>query len=318
MKRPLAWALALTAGISAAAAQTYPAKPIRFIVPYPPGGGTDLLARALGQKLSESLGQQVVVENRSGAQGNIGTAAAAKSGADGYTIALSHVGTFAINPLLYKDVGYDPLKDFAHISLATVQPYLIVVNPRVPASNLKQLAALAKVRPGQLSFASSSTVAQMAGELFKLVTSTKMEHIPYKGAGPAVIDLIGGNVDLMFSTPPATVPHVKSTRLRAVAVTSAERLAALPDVPTTKESGYPDLEIVGWYGVAAPANTPKDAVARLNAEIVRALKASDIRERLATDGLEARTNSPEEMASFARKEFERWAKVVTAAGIKPE
>jgi len=304
--------------VSTSFAQSYPSKPVRFIVPYPPGGGTDMLARTLSAKLVEPLGQQVIVENRSGAQGNIGTALAAKSPPDGYTILLSYIGTFAINPSLYKDVGYDPIKDFAHVSLATVQPYVVVVNPGVPAKSLKDLAALAKSRPDRLTFASSAAAGQLAGELFKILTKTKMLHVPYKGAGPAVVDLMGGHVDLMFASPTGAVPQVKSGRLRALAVTAPARINALPDVPTSRESGFPDFEISGWYGVAAPANTPKDIVSRLNAVVFRTLKANDVKERLQTEGLEPKSSSPDEMTAFVKSEIDRWGKVVKAAGAKAD
>jgi len=318
MKNALLLCLMWMMSVSASFAQGYPAKPVRFIVPYPPGGGTDLLARTLGAKISEPLGQQVVVENRSGAQGNIGTSVAAKSPPDGYTILLSYVGTFAINPWLYQNVGYDPLKDFSHVSLATVQPYVVVVNPGVPVKNLKELADLARSRPDRLTFASSAAAGQLAGELFKILTNTKMLHIPYKGAGPAVIDLIGGHVDLMFASPTSSIPQVKGGKLRALAVTAPARISALPDVPTSKESGFPDFEISGWYGVAAPANTPRDIVMRLNSEFARALKSKDVREHLLTDGLEAKSSSPEEMAAFVKSEFDRWGKVVKASGMRVE
>jgi tripartite-type tricarboxylate transporter receptor subunit TctC len=310
--------IAMALAMAAAHAQQYPVKSIRFIVPYPPGGGTDLMGRTLAQKLTEALGQQVVVENRSGAQGNNGTALAAKAAPDGYTIALSYVGTLAINPWLYKDAGFDPIRDFAQISLTTVQPYVIVVNPRVPVRTLKELAATAKAKPDSLTFASSASAGQLAAELFKIVTKTKMTHIPYKGAGPAVIDLIGGHVDLMFSSPASSVPQVKAGKLRALAVTSPTRMGALPDVLTSKESGFPDLEIGGWYGIAAPAGTPRDIVNRLNAETVKALALKDVKDRLAGDGLETKTNTPDEMTAFVKAEYERWGKVVKAAGMKVE
>jgi tripartite-type tricarboxylate transporter receptor subunit TctC len=304
--------------ITSVLAQAYPNKPIRFVVPYPPGGGTDLVGRTISTKISETLGQQVIVENRPGAQGNVGTSSALKSPPDGYTVVLSYVGTVAMNPFLYKSIGYDPMKDFSHISLATVQPYVVVVNPVVPVKNLKELAVLAKSQPGRLTFASSAAAGQLAGEFFKMLTNTNMLHIPFKGAGPAAINVIGGHVDLMFATPAGSVPQVKAGRLRALAVTASSRLSALPNVLTSKESGFPEFEISGWYGVAAPANTPKDIVARLNTAIVNALNSSDVRDRLINDGLEVKSNTPEEMSAFARSEYDRWGKVIKASGIKPE
>jgi len=304
--------------MSVAFSQAYPVKPVRFIVPYPPGGGTDLVGRAIAAKISEPLGQQVIVDNRPGAQGNVGTSVALKSPADGYTMVLSYVGTVAMNPWLYKSIGYDSQKDFAHISLATVQPYVVVANPVVPVKNLKELAALAKAQPGRLTFASSAAAGQLAGEFFKMLTNTSMLHIPFKGAGPAAINVMGGHVDLMFATPAGSVPQVKAGKLRALAVTASTRLDALPNVLTSKESGFPEFEISGWYGVAVPANTPKDIVMRLNTEIVNALKSSDVRDRLNNEGIEARSNSPDEMTAFAKSEYARWGKVIKSAGIKPE
>ena len=318
MKKILFIVLMSAVAVPTLFAQGFPVKPIRFIVPYPPGGGTDLLSRTLGARVGEALGQQIVIENRPGAQGNIGTGNLAKSPPDGYTIGLSYIGTFAINPWIYKDVGYDALKDFSHVTLATVQPYVIVVNPGVPVKNLKELAALAKSRPDRLTFATSAATGQLAGELFKLMTKTKMVHIPYKGGGPAVIDVIGGQVDLMFASPASSIPQVKGGRLRAIAVTGASRLGALPNVPTSKESGFPDFEISGWYGVAAPANTPRDIVARLNSAYASAIKMKEVRDVLQTDGLEATSNSPEEMTAFSRSEFNRWGAVVKASGVRSE
>ena len=301
-----------------ALAQAYPVKPVRMIVPFPPGGGSDFLARILAQDLAAALGQQIVIDNRAGAQGSVGAAAVAKAPPDGYTILLSFVGFIAMNPWIYKDTGYDPLRDFSHITLATSQPPLVVVNPRVPAANLKELVALAKVKPDRLSFASSSSSGQLTGELFKLLTGTRMVHVPYKGGGPAMIDVVGGHVDLMYASPPSSMPMVKAGKLRAIAVAGPKRLAAIPDVPTAHESGFPDFDVNGWYGVAAPANTPREIISRLNTEISRVLNAATVRDKLLTEGLEARPNSPEEMTSYVRAEYERWGKVVKAARLNPE
>lgn len=300
------------------AAQSYPVKPLRLIVPFPPGGGSDAVARHVATELSAALGQQVVIENRPGAQGSVGAAAAAKAPPDGYTILLSFVGTLAMNPWIYKETGYDPLKDFAHITLATSQPPLVVVNPRVPASNLKELAALAKTRPDRLSYASSSSSGQLTGELFKLLTHTKLVHVPYKGGGPAMIDVVGGHVDLMFASPPSSMPMVKAGKLRAIAVAGPKRLAVLPDVMTAQESGFTNFEVNGWYGFAAPANTPREIIVRLNTEIARVLASPAVRDRLMAEGLEPKSNSPEEMTSYVRAEYERWGKVVKAARLNPE
>ena len=318
MTRALLICMTAMMSIAAAFAQTYPVKPIHFIVPYPPGGGTDLLGRTLGLKLAAAMGQQVIVENRAGAQGNIGTVAGAKAAPDGYTIVLSYVGTFAMNPWLYKNVGFDPIKDFAQVSLASVQPYVVVVNPVVPVKNLKELGVLSRSSPERLSFGSSASAGQLAGEFLNVLTNSKMLHIPYKGAGPAMIDLLGGHIDLMFASPASSVPQVKSGKLRALAVTAPTRLTALPDVPTSRESGFGEFEINGWYGVAAPANTPRDIVVKLNTEIARALKTNDVQERLMNDGLEGKSNSADEMTAFVKSELDRWGQVIKAAGIRPE
>lgn len=318
MKRVTIACVLWSALVSTSMAQGYPNKPIRFIVPYPPGGGTDLLSRTLGVRVAEILGQQIVIDNRSGAQGNIGTAAIAKAPADGYTIGLSYVGTFAINPFTYKDVGYDPLKDFSHITMGTVQPYVIVVNPKVPAKSLKELAELSKSGTAGVTFATSAAAGQVAGELFKLITKANMTHVPYKGAGPAVIDLIGGQVDLMISTPAGAIPYVKEGKLRAIAQTGATRLSTLPGVPTSREQEFADFEIYGWYGIVAPANTPRDIVMKLNSAYSTALNMKEVRDFLINDGLEAKSNTPEEMTAFAKSEYDRWGKVVKAAKIRAE
>ncbi len=228
-----------------ALAQSYPSKPIRFIVMYPPGGGADVFARLLAAALSESLGHQVIVDNRTGAQGSIALSAAAKTPPDGYTIALTEAGSLTMNPWLYANTGYDPVKDFSHIGLGATYPNIVVIHPGVPVKNLKELAALAKTKPGSLTFASAGALSQLTGALFQIVANIKMLEVPYKGAGPAAIDVAGGQVD----------------KTRAIAVTGPARIAALPDVLTSKESGFPDFVVLGWFGVAAPANTPKEIIA---------------------------------------------------------
>jgi len=302
---------------STAQAQTYPVKSIRFIVPFPPGGGADFLARILSQELAASLRQQLVIDNRAGAQGSVGTALAAKAPPDGYTIVLTILGTLAMNPWIYQDVGYDPVKDFSHITLATAQPLLVVVNPRVPAHDLKQLAALARAKPDRLTFATSSSTTHLAGELFKQVTRTKMVQVPYKGGGPAILDVVGGHVDLSFASVPSVQSMIASGKLRALAVTGAKRLNALPQVPTSRESGFPEFEVNSWYSIAAPAHTPPEIVSRLNAEIGRVLRLQSVRDKLQAEGLEAQPSTPEEMAAYVKKEYERWGRVVKAAGITP-
>lgn len=317
MLRVFALCVMLGVSVMPVHAQTYPAKPIRFIAPFPPGGGADFLCRLLAQEMAASMGQQVIIDNRGGAQGNIGAAMVAKAPPDGYTIGLTILGILAMNPWIYQDVGFDPVKDFSHITLATAQPLLVVVHPRVPAKNLKELAALAKAKPDQLTFATSSSTTHLAGELFKQITGTRMVQVPYKGGGPAIIDLLGGHVDLAFASVPSVQQMVAAGKLKAIATTGATRLAALPGVPTSKESGFPQFEVNSWYSVAAPANTPKEIVARLNAEIARALRVPAVREKLIAEGLEPRTSTPEEMADYVKAEYERWGKVVKTAGIKP-
>jgi tripartite-type tricarboxylate transporter receptor subunit TctC len=299
-------------------AQPYPAKPIRFIVPYPPGGGTDLFARTLGAALSEALGQQVVVENRAGAQGSVAIAAVAKAPADGYTILLSEIGSLTMNPWLYENTGYDPVRDFAQISLGVTYPNAVVVHPGVPAKSLKELSAIAKAKPDLLTFASAGALSQLTGELFKVVAGVKILHVPYKGAGPATIDLVGGQIDVMYATAASAIPMVKAGKTRAIAVTGPQRIPALPDVLTSKESGFSDFEVLGWFGVAAPGNTPRDVVVRLNREIRRMLATPAIIEKLVNAGLESKSNSPEEMTELVKSDYARWGKVVKTVGIKPQ
>src|SRR6185503_17321354 len=255
----------------------FPEKTVRFVVPFPPGGGTDALARILATKLGEYWGQQVVIDNRSGAQGGIGTAVGAKAAPDGYTILLAHSGALVINPHLYDNPGYDTLKDFAPVTLGTVTPFILVLHPSVPARTMKELAQLAKQRPGQLTFASTSAGPQVMGELFRLTTGTSMVHVPYKGAGPAVIDLLGGHVGIMFSVPTSVAPHIRSGKLRALSVSGAKRDENFPDVPTMTEAGFKDFgDAREWYGIVAPAGTPADVIARLNAAMVKALAEPDV------------------------------------------
>ncbi len=297
-------------------AQDYPNKPIRIIVPFPPGGGTDTFARIVGAKLTEMWGPQVIVDNRGGAQGNIGTAIGARASPDGYTMTLAYVGTLAINPHLYSNPGFDPLRDFAAVSRGTKESWILAVHPSLPVKTMKDLAALAKKNPGKLTFASSASGTQLVGELFKITTGTDIVHVPYKGAGPAVIDLLAGNVQIMFSNPTAAVPHVKSGRLRALAVTGSERLEALPEVPTAVEAGYSDLNVVGWYGIIVPAKTPGNVITRLNAGVVHALNSPDVVKRMHATGQSPSPSTPEEFAKEIRVDFERWGKVVKAAGVK--
>jgi tripartite-type tricarboxylate transporter receptor subunit TctC len=301
------------------AAEGYPDKPLRFVVPFPPGGGTDGLARILGAKLTEFWGQQVIIDNRAGAQGSVGTAAGAKAPPDGYTITLAHSGSLAINPHLYSNTGYDTLKDFAPVSGGVSMPFLLIVHPSVPVTTMKELAALARQNPGKLTFASTSAGPWVVGELFKLTTKTQMLHVPYKGGGPAVIDLLTGYVTIMFSVPFASVPHVAAGKLRPITILGTKRIEAMPDVPTASEAGYPELANVNeWYGVVAPAATPSDTVARLNAAVVKALNAPDVLKRIASLGQYPQPTSQAEFGQIIKSDYERWGKVVKQANIKVE
>ncbi len=297
----------------------YPDKPVRLIVPFPPGGGTDALGRILAAKLGELWGQQVIVENRAGAQGNIGTAAGAKAPPDGYTLTFAHQGAFVINPHIYKDTGYDTLKDFAPVALATQMAFIAVAHPSVPVADLRELAQYAKRNPGQLSFASTSAGPHIVGELFKQATGTDLLHVPYKGAGPAITDLLGGQVNLMFANPTSTVPHVRSGKLRALAVMDEKRNPALPDVPTAKELGIAELSsVIEWYGIVLPAATPPAIVRKVSGDLLRVLGTADARERIARTGQTPSPAGPDEFGRMIRADFERWRKVVAAAGIRPE
>ena len=303
----------------AMAADDYPVRPVRWIVPAPPGGGTDAVGRIVGAKLSELWKQQVVIDNRGGAQGGLGTALGAKAAPDGYTITFAYTGPVAVNPHLYTSPGYDTLRDFAAVSRLTEQPMIMTAHPSMPFANLKELAAYAKQNPGKLSFASSASGQQLAGELFKLTAGVDIVHIPYKGAGPAVLDLLGGNVNLMVSNPTSVVPHVKSGKLKAVGILGAKRIDALPDVPAAAESGFPDLASVNeWYGVIAPAATPPAIVAALNAGILRALKSPDVLQRLQALGMSAAPSTPAEFNKQIREDYALWGKVVKLSGAKAD
>jgi|ERR1035437_216258 tripartite-type tricarboxylate transporter receptor subunit TctC len=311
--------LAIACAASPGFAQGFPDKSVRLIVPFPPGGGTDGFARILGAKLTEIWGQQVIIDNRGGAQGNIGTALGARAAPDGYTLTLAHQGALTINPHLYSKPGYDTLRDFAGVSRGTDMAFILVVHPSLPVKTMKDLALLAKQNPGKLTFASTSSGPQMAGELFRLTTGTDMLHIPYKGGGPATIDLLAGHVAIMFANPTATVPHVKSGKLRALGVMGPKRNEALPDVPTAIEAGYPDLgNVIEWYGVVVPAATPREIIARLNASVVQAINSPDVFKRITSLGQTPVTSTPEEFDGWIRSEFERWGKVVKASGAKAD
>ncbi|MGZ8211791.1 MAG: Bug family tripartite tricarboxylate transporter substrate binding protein [Burkholderiales bacterium] len=307
--------------VSVADAQTpYPARAIRFIVPFTPGGSGDIFARPVAQKMSEAMGQQVVVENRPGSGGVIGTEAAAKAAPDGYTIMMGLTANVAVNPSLYPKLPYDPLRDFAPVTLVAAAPYVLVVPPSLPARNVKELIALARPKPGDLAYASlgSGSMGHLSGELFASMAGVKLLHVPYKTLGQLIPDLISGQVQLFFLGVASAQPHVRSGKLRAVAVSGAKRSPALPQVPTVSESGVKGFEVTGWYGVFVPAGTPPELIARLHKEIVRALAMPDVRERLSSEGAELVGNSPREFDAFVRSELVKWAKVVKLSGAKAE
>lgn len=299
-----------------AASQSYPERPIRLVVPAAPGGGSDTAARIIGQKLSEGLGQTLVIDNRPGAAEVIGTNIAAKSLPDGYTLILCDM-PHAINGSIRKNVPYDAIRDFAPITLIGTTPLLLVVHPGVPANSPKELIALARAQPGRINLASggNGTATHLVGELFKLRSGVVMTHVPYKSSGPALGEVIAGQIQAMFSTSPGAVPHVKTGRLRALVTTGAARASALPDVPTFEESGFSGLVVTHWYGVMAPAGVPKDIITRLHAEIIKAVSLPEVRERLVSVSLDPTTNTPEQFRAFLEAEVKRWAKVVRDAGV---
>ena len=305
--------------VSPEAKAAYPDKTIRLMVPFPAGGNTDIIARALGNELSKNLGVSVVIENRGGAGGLLGSEIVAKSPADGYSIMMvsaSHV----INPSMQKKIPYDTIKDFAGISMVADVPTVLVVHPSVQAKTLKELIAMAKARPGQLNFASSGngTVGHLSGELLKSMAQIKMEHVPYKGNGPAMTDLLGGHVQLLFSSMPAAIPHIQSGMLRAIVMTGTKRSPAAPNIPTMAEAGLPGFEVSTGFGLFAPAKTPRAVISRLHDEVVKALKVPSVRDSLASQGAEPVGSTPEEYDSFVRSEIAKWAKVCKEAGIQPE
>ncbi len=305
--------------ISPEAQAAFPDKPIRLIVPFPAGGNADIVARSIGNELSKNLGVPVVIENRGGAGGVIGSEVVAKAPADGYTIMMvsaSHV----INPSMQKSLPYDTIKDFAGISLVAEVPTVLVVHPSVQANSLKELIALAKANPGKINFASAGngTVGHLAGELLKSMAQIKMEHVAYKGNGPAMTDLLGGHVQMLFSSMPSALPHIKSGMLRALVVTAPKRSAAAPTIPSTTEAGMPGFDVSTGFGLFAPAKTPRAVINRLHAEVVKSLKLPEVRDRLASQGAEPVGGTPEEYDAFVKTESAKWAKVCKEAGIKPE
>jgi tripartite-type tricarboxylate transporter receptor subunit TctC len=316
----LVLALALSGAPIAGWSQSFPTKPVRFVVPFAPGGSTDTLARTLAQKLSDGLGQQVVIDNRTGANGNIGMEIVAKAPPDGHTIVLGYIANVAIGPSLYEKLPFDAVRDYEPITLLATSPNVLVAHPGVAATNLKDVIALAKAKPGSLNYASASvaSVGHLTGELLNQLAGMRMVHVAYKGSGQAVTDLLGGHIQLMFSGFSSVMPHIKSGKLRALAQTGEKRSPALPDVPTIAESGFPKFEATAWYGVHAPEKTPKPIVSRLNAEFVKALKMQDVRDRLGALGFELVGSTPEYYGNYIKTETKKWAKVVKASGAKPE
>lgn len=299
-------------------AQSYPNRPVRFVVPFAPGGSTDTLARILSQRLADALGQQVVVDNRSGGNGNIGMEIVAHAAPDGHTIVLGYIANLAIAPSLYAKLPFDPVKDFAPLTQLATSPNVLVAHPSVAARNLKELIALAKAKPVNFASSGVASVGHLTGELLNSLAGTRMVHVPYKGSGQAVTDLLGGHVQLMFSGFSSTLPHIKAGKLHPLAVTGIERSAALPEVPTIAEQGFPKFEATAWYGVLAPANTPKPVTGRLHGEIVKILKQPDVAQRLGGLGFEIVGSTPEQFGAYIKTEITKWAKVVKASGAKPE
>ena len=301
----------------AQSAATFPSKPIRLVVPYPPGGGTDTIGRPLAQRLTENLKQPIIVDNRGGANGNIGMELVAKSPPDGYTLVLALTAQLAVNPSLYKKLPYDPVKDFEPISLLATGPYILIVHPSLPAKSVKELIALARARPGQINYASSGSGSggHLAAALLESMANIKMQHIPYKGGGPALVDLLAGNVQVLYSTYATSKPHIDSGRVRPLGVSTAKRLSGV-DIPTMAETGLPGYDAGVWYAVLAPAATPRDIIAKLNSEFVRALRAAEVKSLLDKANIETIGSTPEELTKFMKSEIEKWGKVVKAANVQ--
>jgi len=302
-----------------ALAQAYPSKPIRLVVPYPPGAGTDILARTVGVRLSDSIGQQVVIDNRPGAGGTIGTEIVAKALGDGYTLLLGPT-SHAINPSIYPRLPYDTTKDFAPVSTVASATIVLVVHPSQPVASVKDLVALAKSKPGQLAIGSAGngTVFHLAGELFKQAAGIDLTHVPYKGGSPAITALIGGQINVLFETMLALQPHIKAGRAKPLAVAGAQRSSVMPELPTMVESGFPAIVAENWYGLYVPSSTPRDIITKLNAEVVKALKTPEMKERLAGQGAEVVADTPAQLATFLKSEMSKWAKVVKDSGARIE
>jgi len=319
MVRLVLAALAASVALSAFA-QSYPSKPIRLIVPFAAGGGNDNIARLVGKRLNENLGQPLVIDNRPGAGGVVGAELAAKSPPDGYTLFLGGVGSHAVNPNLIEKLPYDPIRDFSPVILLARAPLILVVHPSVPARTFAEFVAYARKNPGKLNFASNGngSSAQLAAVMFDSMAGAEMVHVPYKGLAPALTDLLSGQVQVMFSSPVAILPHITAGKLRALAVTGEKRMASLPEAPTVAESGFPGYEASSWYGILAPAGTSREIVARLNAEFLKALEQPDVRNSLIADGAEPVGDTPEQFAAYIRSEKERMGKLIRDARIRME
>jgi len=309
----------LFATLAASAAEmSYPSRPIRFVVPFPPGGGNDITARTIGTKLTDAWGQQVVIDNRPGAGGVIGAEIAARAAPDGYTLFLGGVGSHAINPAMHKQLPYDPIKDFAPVSLIAIAPLLLVVHPGITATSVKELIALARAKPGQLNFASNGQggSSHLAGELFKMLGNVDMTHVPYKGFGPSLTGLLSGQVQVMFSSIVPMLPQVKAGKLRALAQTGPKRASAVPDIPTVAEAGLTGYQTASWYGVLVPAKTPAPIVDRLSVEVKRIAELPDVRGRMSAEGADPVGSTPAEFAEHIRGELARWRQVIERAGLR--
>jgi len=310
---------ALVAPLAApATAQQYPSKPIRFVIPFAPGGANDVIGRMVGTKLGEVLGQSMIMDNRGGAGGSIGLELAAKSPPDGYTLVLGNIATLAVNPTLYSKLPYNPVKDFQPISLGAKSAQVLVVHPALPANSVKQLIALARAKPGSLVYASggNGSGAHLTAEYFKLLTKTQMVHVPYKGLGPAYVDLIAGQIQLAFGGVTGVGPHIKSGRVRPLGVSGAARVPAFPEIPTIAEAGVPGYDVTLWYGVLAPAGTPAPVVNRLHAAMTTSLQSADLKERLLSNGADPALMAPEEFRSYIQAEITRWAPIIKASGAR--
>jgi tripartite-type tricarboxylate transporter receptor subunit TctC len=305
------------AAVSAAAAE-YPTRPIRLVVGFPPGGGVDTTARAIAPKLSERLGQQIVIDNRGGATGNVAAELVAKAPADGYTVMFGSIAPLAVNPALYLSSTVDPLRDFAPVTRIGDSTNVLVVHPSLPANSVKELIALAQAKPGGLNCGSSGVAGagHLALELFNVLARVKITHVPYKGGGPAMIDLLAGHIQLIFATTASAAAHMKTGRIKALAVTTAKRSALMPELPTVAEAGLPGFEANNWYGFVAPAKTPRSIIMRLNKEAVAAMSLAEVKEMLFRDGVEIAPTTPEQFGAFMKSEHDKWAKIIASAGIK--